>query len=58
MYLLFAWAGFWIGHVIGGWLGWEFGRMGTLNLGMAVVMMLTALALGFWLSLFDDPESA
>jgi hypothetical protein len=54
LYLVLAWVGFWVGHGIGGGLGWEFGRLGTLNLGMAVLGMVITLGLGYWLSLFQE----
>ena len=54
LYLLLAWAGFWLGHAIGEGLGWTFGRLGPLNLGMAGVGMAASLGLGFWLTLFQD----
>jgi len=50
LYTLLAWSGFWIGHLAGLYLGWTFGRVGPVNLGMATLVSLLFLALGRWLS--------
>lgn len=57
LYCLISWAGFWAGHVLGNWFGWRIANLGPLNLGMAVLGALAALALGYWLSLIElSPE--
>ena len=50
LYLLLSVAGFASGQVIGGWLGWAFLPMGSLNLGMSTVGSLLFLVIGDWLS--------
>jgi hypothetical protein len=51
LYILLAWIGFWVGHFIGDALGWSFGSIGPLRLGMALLGTLLTLGLGYWLSL-------
>jgi hypothetical protein len=51
LYLIFAWVGFWGGHLLGNVLGWTFLRIGTLNLGMATLICIAVLFGGYWLSL-------
>jgi hypothetical protein len=48
-YLLLAWAGFALGHLVGGWFGWSFLRFGSLNGGVATVGCFIFLAAGDWL---------
>ncbi len=50
LFILFAWIGFWGGHVLGSWLGWHFAAVGPLNAGMATLGSLAALFIGEWLS--------
>lgn len=45
-----AWAGFWIGHLVGGLLGWTFGAIGPLNAGMGTFASGLFLFVGEWLS--------
>jgi len=51
LYLVLSWVGFWIGHIVGGQLGWTFATVGSLNLGMATIGSFIFLAIGHWLSL-------
>jgi hypothetical protein len=53
LYLIMAWFGFWIGHLIGNNLGWTFLSLGPLNLGMATISAAIMMVLGYWLSLVD-----
>jgi hypothetical protein len=53
LYMLLGWAGFWIGQFIAARLGWTFGSLGPLHLGMASVMSLLFLGIGYWLSLVE-----
>ena len=32
-YVILAWVGFWIGHYVGGLLGWSFAAVGPINTG-------------------------
>jgi len=51
LYIVFAWVGFWGGHLLGSQLGWGFLQVGSLYLGMATMMTLVVLGIGYWLSL-------
>ena len=42
--------GFALGHVIGLWRGWEFFKLGSLNLGMSSLGSIITLVIGDWLS--------
>lgn len=55
LYLILGWLGFWTGQVLAGRLGWEFGSLGTLHVGMASLMAVIFLLVGYWLSLIK-PE--
>lgn len=50
LYLFLGWAGFWAGHFLSSYLGWEFGRLGPLHLGAALAASLVFLVAGHWLS--------
>ena len=54
LYLILGSIGFWIGHVLGNVLGWTFGSIGPLRLGMAVVAGIGVLLFGHWLSLVQS----
>jgi hypothetical protein len=56
LYLILAWIGFWAGHIIGNNLGWTFGSIGPLRLGMALIVGGLTLYLGHWLSLIKAEE--
>ena len=51
LYLMFAWGGFWIGHFVANALGWNFLRVGSLNVGLGTMTSLLVLGIGYWLSL-------
>jgi hypothetical protein len=53
LYILLAWAGFWLGQILGTKLGWSFAEVGPLNLGMATLGAFIFLAAGYWLSLVE-----
>jgi len=53
LYLGLGWAGFWSGQFLADYLGWTFGSLGPLHLGLASVVSLVALGIGHWLSLTD-----
>ena len=52
-YLILAWVGFWIGHLLGGFLKFTFGSIGILNTGMATIGSGVFLFVGDWLRLVD-----
>jgi len=58
LYLVFGWVGFWIGHLVGNYLGWTFLSVGPLRLGMALLGSAVTLYAGYWLSLInrEDPQ--
>jgi len=37
LFLVLAWAGFWVGDTLGWLLGWNFGAVGLLNVGMGTL---------------------
>jgi hypothetical protein len=43
LYLGLSWAGFWLGHYVGQLMGWSFGQVGPLYVGMATLGSLAAL---------------
>ncbi len=53
LYLVLGWAGFWLGHFLAVQLGWTFGSLGQLRLGMATVFSALFLFVGYWLSLVE-----
>jgi hypothetical protein len=53
LYLLLAWGGFWVGQVAATRLNWTFLSFGPLHVGMATLVSLIFLGLGYWLSLFE-----
>jgi uncharacterized membrane protein YeaQ/YmgE (transglycosylase-associated protein family) len=50
LFMILAWVGFWVGHIVGGSLGWRFAAVGPLNTGMATIGSLLFLIVGEWLS--------
>ena len=50
LYNLFAWAGFWLGHLIGKNTGIKFIQVGPIDLGPALFGTIIVLFLGYWLS--------
>jgi hypothetical protein len=53
LYLILAWVGFWLGHLIGNALGWTFVSLGPLRLGTATLGAAITLGVGYWLSLVE-----
>ena len=53
LYLILGWAGFWAGHFLASYFGWSFGSLGPLHLGVAVLVSLVFLGIGYWLSLVE-----
>ena len=53
LYLIFAWIGFWAGHLIGNALGWTFFSLGPLRLGTATLGAALSLGIWHWLSLIE-----
>ena len=43
LYLVTAWIAFFLGHALASWMGWETGRLGTLNLLAGVIATLIGL---------------
>jgi len=58
LYILLSWFGFWIGHFLGESLGWDFAKVGGLNLGMAILGDVLVLGVGYWLSLVQVEKKA
>jgi hypothetical protein len=50
LFVALAWGGFWVGHIVGGQIGWTFAAVGPLNTGMATLGSLVFLFVGEWLS--------
>jgi len=50
LFILFAWIGFWGGHLLAASLGWTFLAIGPLNAGMATLGSALVLFGGNWLS--------
>lgn len=50
LFLIFGWAGFALGHLLGLWRGWILIPLGELNLGLSTLGSLFLLALGDWVS--------
>jgi uncharacterized membrane protein YfcA len=50
LYILLAEIGFWIAHVLGTQLGWEFIKVGSLQMGAGTLAAFAAVFLGYWLS--------
>jgi hypothetical protein len=51
LYLILGWSGFWTGQWLASKMGWTFGSLGPLHLGMSSLMSLVFLGMGYWLSL-------
>ncbi len=49
LYVILAWLGFWIGHIVGSLLGWSFAAVGPINTGMATISAAIFLFVGDWL---------
>lgn len=53
LYLGLSVLGVTLGHLIGLWWGWEFFKLGSLNLGMSTIGSIITLVIGDWLSRID-----
>jgi hypothetical protein len=51
LYLIFGFAGFWLGHIAAEILGWTFLSYGPVHVGLGVLFSLAVTGLGYWLSL-------
>ncbi len=51
LYLILAWVGFWIGHLIGNTLNVSFDLIGQLHIVLATLGSIVLLGIGYWLSL-------
>jgi hypothetical protein len=49
LYVILAWLGFWIGHIVGSLIGWSFAAVGPINAGLATVGSAIFLFVGEWL---------
>jgi hypothetical protein len=49
LYLVLAWAGFWLGQYVGELAGWSFWQTGSLNLGVATAGAALFLFAGYGL---------
>jgi len=50
LFLIFGWAGFALGHLLGIWRGWVLIPLGELNLGLSTLGSLLLLVLADWVS--------
>jgi hypothetical protein len=50
LFLIFGWAGFALGYLVGIWQGWVLIPLGELNMGLSTLGSLVLLVLGDWLS--------
>jgi hypothetical protein len=50
LFLIFGWAGFALGHLVGVWRGWVLIPLGELNLGLSTLGSLVLLVVGDWIS--------
>ncbi len=51
LFLILSWVGFVAGQLLGQQVGWTFGSVGALNVGMATIGSVVFLVVGYWLSL-------
>jgi hypothetical protein len=56
LYLLLAWGGFWVGHLLGEMWEWSFGSVGPLHFGPAFILGVLTIGVGYWLSLVRREE--
>ena len=57
-YLVLAWVGFWLGHIIGILLNVSFDMIGQLHFVFATLGCMIFLGIGYWLSLVQvEPKS-
>ncbi|MEO0248690.1 MAG: hypothetical protein ABIN58_03930, partial [candidate division WOR-3 bacterium] len=57
LFVILAWLGFWVGHIVGGLLNWRFMAVGPLNAGAATMGSLLFLFLGEWLGRIEVTHS-
>jgi len=57
LYVLLAWAGFWIGDQVGLYFGWTFWSVGVLNAGTGTVGSMLFLLVGDLISRIPFPGS-
>lgn len=50
LFLIFGWAGFALGHLLGIWRGWVLFPVGEINLGLSTLGSLVLLVLVDWMS--------
>ena len=58
LYLVLAWIGFWLGHLIGNYLNVSFDMLGQLHVAIATLGSVVFLAIGYWLSLVQVEPKA
>lgn len=46
----FSWVGFWLGHLLADWRGWNFLDIGPIKFGTAILFSIAFSLLGSWLS--------
>jgi hypothetical protein len=56
--LVLAWAGFWLGDVLGWYMGWSFAGVGNLNAGMGTVLSFVFLLAGDLVMRLSRPSEA
>ena len=57
-YLVLAWIGFWLGHLIGNFLNVSFDTIGQLHFVFATLGSVIFLGIGYWLGLVQvEPKS-
>ena len=56
LFNIFAWIGFWAGHLIGKLVNFNFIQLGPINLGPAILGTLIILFLGYWLSMASQEK--
>ena len=49
-FFILAWTGFWLGDLLGWYMGWNFASTGVLNAGMGTVLSLAFLVVGDFVS--------
>jgi len=54
--LVLGWLGFWLGQYAAARLGITIGRLGSLHLGLAILLELIFLFVGNWLSPLEAPK--
>jgi len=58
LYLILAWIGFWLGHLVGNYLNASFDMIGQLHIVVATLGSGVFLAIGYWLSLVQVENKA